>query len=150
MMSVGAWTLQKGSFADYILRLMETFKALRAFRKTAVGQHTKLVWLTSPPARESDRPSNQHDNRNTYATSAANAWATMHLRRIGVDVFDVTPIAYPRMDAHVCSGHLLCLENGKGTPYNLGVHFVKPYVHGFTGRAAMDYLLQALCGASIL
>ena len=150
MMSVGAWTLRDGSFADYILRLMETFKALRSFKNTAVGQHTRLVWFTSPPAQESGRPPNQHDNRNTYATSAANAWATTHLRRIGVDVFDVTPIAYPKMDEHVCYGHLVCLENGKETPYNLGVHFIKPYVYGLTGRTAIDYLLQALCGNSIL
>ena len=150
MMSVGAWTLRDGSFADYILRLMEVFKTLRTFRKTAVGQHTKLVWFTSPPAQESSRPANQHDNRNTYATSAANAWATTQLRTIGVDVFDVTPIAYPKMDAHVCYGHLLCLENGKETPHNLGGHFIKPYVYGMTGRAAMDYFLQALLRTSSL
>ena len=150
IMSVGAWTLRVNNFIEYILRLGQVVETLKQFKKTTVGQYTRLIWFTTPPARETGHPSWLQDNRNTYAISAANLWVKSQLRNIGVDIFDVVPIAYPKTDAYVCFGHVLCLENGKETPYDLGAYFIKPYMHGLAGRAVMDYFLQALCGDVML
>ena len=100
--------------------------------------------------RESERPAGSN-HRNTYTPTGASAWLSVELQEIGVEMFDLVPIVYPKTDTTVCGGHFLCLENGMSTPHHMGYYVVdKPYMSGLVGGAVMDFFVQAMSEESMM
>ena len=98
LFGAGSLDLQRDNTSVVLSNMDALFSVVRLFLQERSSHQPRMVWLSILP-----RSRYQQDGGNVHYTSALNAWINRGMRRLGVEVIDLSRMMYPVVGLH--TGH---------------------------------------------